>query len=454
MKNRFNRVWTKVSRVGLREDEGVVDHREVILLNKLLALLPIVMLCYIPLEIYFNGFSMLYVVGLMIFLFMLPFPLHYYRLFRLSHYYIFLIANIMISGAGLMVGKGINNHVSLIPVVLVGMILFKTKAERVMALLITIGFFAAQQYFFDVITPVVEVTPELRATFSNIFFLMAIVLTFLTGIYFISINREYEKIMVEQKEAIALKNKEITSSITYAQRIQNAILPSDSTIKECLPDSFVFYKPKDIVAGDFYWVEKTRDIILFAAADSTGHGVPGAMVSVVCKNALSRCVREFGLSEPAKILDKAREIVIQEFEKSEDEVNDGMDISLCALDPVKNTLQWSGANNPLLIIRNKEILETKPDKQPVGEYIGKKPFTNHTIPLERGDIIYIFSDGYSDQFGGHGGKKLKYKAFKQLLLANHHKPLPEQKRELDSGIELWKGHHEQVDDMCIIGVKI
>lgn len=454
MKSRFNRVWTKVSRVGLRENEGVVDHREVILLNKLLAILPVIMLFYIPLEIYFNGYSMLYVVGLMIVFFLVPFPLHHYRLFKVAHYYSFLFANVFISSAGLLVGRGINNHVALIPVVMLGVILFKTKIERIIAFFITVSFFVAQQYMFDVITPQIITTPEQKTAFSFIFFLMALLLVFLVGIYFISINKEYEKIVLEQKEAITLKNREITASITYAQRIQNAILPSESIIKECLPKSFILYKPKDIVAGDFYWVERVGDIVLFAAADSTGHGVPGAMVSVVCKNALSRSVREFGLSEPARILDKAREIIILEFEKSEDEVKDGMDISLCALNVKRNELQWAGANNPLLIIRNSQILETKPDKQPVGEFIGRKPFTNHIILLEDGDHIYIFSDGYSDQFGGQSGKKYKYKAFKQLLLENHLKPIEEQKKALDRTIESWKGHHEQVDDMCVIGVKI
>ncbi|HEY9082321.1 MAG TPA: tetratricopeptide repeat protein, partial [Vicingaceae bacterium] len=161
------------------------------------------------------------------------------------------------------------------------------------------------------------------------------------------------EIISKQKHLVEEKNREITDSITYAKRIQNAILPSDTTVKEYLPNNFILYLPKDIIAGDFYWLEHKDDNILFAAADCTGHGVPGAMVSVVCNNALNRTVREYGLTNPAEILNKTREIVVQEFEKSDDDVKDGMDISLCCLELSGSyaTLQWAGANNPLWIIR-------------------------------------------------------------------------------------------------------
>lgn len=454
MKDRFSNTWNRVSRIGLREDEGVLDYREVIFLNRILALIPFIMILYIPLEIYFNGVSMLYLVLLMIVFFLVPFPLHYYRLFKIARYYLLFVANIFIIAAGIMVGKGINNHVTLIPVVLMVVLLFKTKAERFAGFLITVSFFVIQKYLFEIISPQVVISGEVKAVFSFIFFILSMVISYFVGIYFIGTNREYEQVVTEQKEAIALKNKEITDSITYAKRIQNAILPSDKTMKEHLPDSFVLYKPKDIVAGDFYWMEMSNENILFAAADSTGHGVPGAMVSVVCKNALSRSVREYKLNEPAKILDKAKEIIIQEFEKCEEEVQDGMDISLCSLNFKTNELQWAGANNPLLIIRNKEILETKPDKQPVGMFAAGQKFTNHIFHLIKGDQIYVFTDGYSDQFGGPNKKKLKYKAFKQLLLDNHLRPMADQKAQLDNAIELWKGPLEQVDDICLVGVRI
>ena len=251
------------------------------------------------------------------------------------------------------------------------------------------------------------------------------------------------------------KNKEITDSITYAKRIQNAILPSDTTVKEYLPNNFVLYLPKDIIAGDFYWLERKDDNILFAAADCTGHGVPGAMVSVVCNNALNRTVREYGLTNPAEILNKTREIVVQEFEKSDEDVKDGMDISLCCLDLSGSyaILQWAGANNPLWIIRKHELIEVKPNKQPIGKTDNPLSFTTHEIQLQKGDTIYVFTDGFADQFGGPKGKKFMYKPFKELLLSIQNKTMEEQKIVLEQHFENWRGSLEQVDDVCVIGVR-
>ena len=262
-----------------------------------------------------------------------------------------------------------------------------------------------------------------------------------------------------QRDIVNEKNKEITDSIQYAKRIQNAILPPDKLVKEYLADSFILYKPKDIVAGDFYWMESVAPTgkndapkVLFAAADCTGHGVPGAMVSVVCNNGLNRSVREYGLTEPGEILDKTREIVIQEFAESEEDVQDGMDIALCSLEG--NILKYAGANNPLWIIRNGEIVETKANKQPIGKFDNPTPYITHTIQLEKGDSIYIFSDGYIDQFGGEKGKKLKASAFRELLLKVNDKTLSEQKLAIDQAFEDWRGDNEQVDDVCVIGVKV
>lgn len=273
---------------------------------------------------------------------------------------------------------------------------------------------------------------------------------------------EVQKQVVEdQKEVVEKahtqleeKNKEITDSIQYAKRIQNAILPPNKVVKEYLTESFILYKPKDIVAGDFYWLEQKDNNILFAAADCTGHGVPGAMVSVVCNNGLNRSVREYGLTDPGEILNKTREIVVQEFEKSEEEVKDGMDIAICSLEG--NTLQYAGAHNPLWIIRKGsiEIEEIKANKQPIGQFDNPKPYTTHTIELNKGDSLYIFSDGYADQFGGEKGKKLKTVNFKKLLLSVQQENMLKQKELIDESFENWKGNLEQLDDVCIIGVRI
>ncbi len=261
--------------------------------------------------------------------------------------------------------------------------------------------------------------------------------------------------VVLQKEIVEYKNREILASIKYAKRIQTAILPSGRTIKQNLPESFILYLPKDIVAGDFYWIEKTGNHVLFAACDCTGHGVPGAMVSVVCNNALNRAVREFGLQKPAEILDKVAKLVIENFSTSDDSIEDGMDISLCSYNIITHELQWAGANNPLWIIRKGELIIYHPDKQPVGLHENPLPFTNHTIQLEKDDQLYIFSDGFADQFGGEEReKKLTRKRFRELILSVSSKDIKAQGDYLESFIVNYRNGLMQIDDILIIGVRI
>jgi len=275
--------------------------------------------------------------------------------------------------------------------------------------------------------------------------------------------RSSNKIITEQKALVEEKNKDILDSINYAKRLQDAILPPLHLVKQNLPDSFLFYKPKDIVAGDFYWMwrdvlpngeDSGGALILIAAADCTGHGVPGAMVSVVCSNALNRTVKEFHITEPGKILDKVREMVLETFEKSEGNIQDGMDISLCSINTKTRDVQWSGAFNSLLYIHKGELKEVPADKQPIGKSDNAKPFNTHNLNLQKGDTLYLFTDGYADQFGGPKGKKFKYKQLEELLLANAAKPMDEQKKILADTLQTWKGSLEQVDDILIIGIRV
>jgi serine phosphatase RsbU (regulator of sigma subunit) len=218
-------------------------------------------------------------------------------------------------------------------------------------------------------------------------------------------------------------------------------------------------------------MEILENQVLFAVCDCTGHGVPGAMVSVVGANSLNRCVKEFALREPAKILDQLTILVEETFSKSESEVKDGMDIALVSLksnvqssklkdnfepgtlnlEPAQ--LQYSGANNPLWLIRNGELTEIKADKQPIGKFDKRKPFTNHTIEIKKGDAVYLCSDGYADQFGGEGGKKFKYGKLKELIVKNHKLPMEQQRELLNRVFEEWRGGQEQTDDVCLWGVR-
>jgi serine phosphatase RsbU (regulator of sigma subunit) len=262
--------------------------------------------------------------------------------------------------------------------------------------------------------------------------------------------RERTAEISRQNLSLSAKNEEIIHSITYAKRLQDAILPSPRLLEAVFNKSAILYMPKDIVSGDFYWVEATKTHTYFAVADCTGHGVPGALVSVVGHNALNRCVNEMNMSNPGKILDRLKDLVEKAFSNSE--VNDGMDICLCVWDN-HETLYFAGAFNPLYLIRNKELIEIKGNKQPIGKFITEDPFTSHKIELQKGDCLFLFSDGYADQFGGERGKKLKYSGFKQYLFD----ALGQTDEALDEMLERrfleWKGDEEQVDDVCVMYVQ-
>ena len=266
---------------------------------------------------------------------------------------------------------------------------------------------------------------------------------------------EVQKELIEnQKHLVEEKQKEIIDSINYAQRLQNAILAREDEIKSFLPDSFLLYQPKDIVAGDFYFFEVTPQYIYYAAADCTGHGVPGAMVSVVCSNALSRCVKEFSLVKPGEILDKARELVIETFRKSGQNVKDGMDISLMSIERNTGKIYWSGANNPLWYFDGTAMQEITADKQPIGAAEIMKPFTTHEINVSKNAWFFLFTDGYADQFGGPKGKKFKYKALQELMLSHVHESPAKIQSVLFNAFEAGRGELEQVDDVCVIGIRV
>jgi tetratricopeptide (TPR) repeat protein len=286
--------------------------------------------------------------------------------------------------------------------------------------------------------------------------ILALAVSIIATIIFFSLRttRNQKRIIEEQKLLVDEKNKNITDSINYALRIQAAILPPLNLIKQHLPESFLLYKPKDIVAGDFYWMERAGDTLFIAAADCTGHGVSGALVSVVCSNALNRTVKEFHVTEPGKILDKVRQLVLETFEKSEDKVQDGMDISLCCINTKTYETQYSGAYNSLWYIQNNEMLEVAADKQPIGKFDKPTPFNTYQLKLKKGDTLYLFTDGYADQFGGPNGKKFKYKKLQDLILANAGKAMDAQKSVLEHTLEEWQGSLEQVDDILVIGIRI
>jgi serine phosphatase RsbU (regulator of sigma subunit)/HAMP domain-containing protein len=270
--------------------------------------------------------------------------------------------------------------------------------------------------------------------------------------------------VVRQKEEIVEKNgeleilyKQVTDSIHYAKRIQEAILPPNHFIAEVLPKSFVFYQPKDIVSGDFYWIEKKGNLTYFAAVDCTGHGVPGAFMSLVGHNILKDIINNTDIVTPAEIMDKLREGVINTLHADDagKETKDGMDMTTCCINFETLELQYAGAFNPMYLIRDNQCIEHKANKFPIGTYIGEKTnFTNHKVKLEKNDQIFIFSDGYADQFGGPKGKKFLTGNFRKLLTEIAALEPKEQKARLEKTLANWQGDQEQVDDILVIGVKV
>lgn len=262
----------------------------------------------------------------------------------------------------------------------------------------------------------------------------------------------------KQKRELEVKNKSIFDSINYAQRIQQAIMPSEYLFKKLLPQSFIFYRPKDIVSGDFYWITEKNDKIFIAAVDCTGHGVPGAFMSIIGFDLLRNITKEQGVDDPAEILNKLNKGVSDTFSKNVDEndVKDGMDLSLIVMDKKNEEITYSGAMNPLYIIRNNKLIIVKGNRFSVGKISDneKNTFDSHKIKVYPNDMIYIFSDGYADQFGGQFGKKYKFRRFKHLLLTIHKLSPKKQKEFLSDNLNSWKGELEQVDDILIIGIKI
>jgi serine phosphatase RsbU (regulator of sigma subunit) len=270
-------------------------------------------------------------------------------------------------------------------------------------------------------------------------------------------EKEQALLLIElQKVELEIRDKNITDSLVYAQRIQEALLPSEEYFRSHFTDSFIFFKPKDIVSGDFFWIGEKGDKVFVVAADCTGHGVPGALMSMIGLEIIEKTINEDNIEVPSQILDVLNKELEKTFSREKNIgtiIRDGMDIGLCVIDKEKKKLVYSGAFFPLYLIRDDSIIEIKGDKIIIGMNPERIPYKDNEIDLKEDDILYIFSDGYVDQFGGTENKKFMYRRFRYLLLTIHHFPVNDQKAILDENIKTWTGRNEQVDDIMVIGFR-
>lgn len=422
------------------------------------------------------------------FLLLFGFFLIYKRKHNLGFHFGLIAGLIYICSYSFLFGEKSQTHIYLLFMPVAAIIVFDCFTTIIVYFIVSVLLLAGSKMMFEQFEPMYEYTSVID-TMGWLSLVFTSILIFLGVKQFKTENLAFNLEIDFQRMELKEKNKDITDSINYAQRIQKALMASNNLLNNNLPEYFVLYKPKDIVSGDFYWAEKTNSSFLLAACDCTGHGVPGAFMSLLNITKLNEIAHEKKMVRPDLILNQLRQDIIKVLNpEGTEESKDGMDAVLCNFDFGNLKLEFACANNPLWIVKkaspslteraksitgsNNEnvaqnntdplinhdgpvLIEYKPDKMPVGMYSGQKTdFTLQSIDLQKGDNVYLLTDGYADQFGGPKGKKFKYAQLKELLLSIHRLPMKEQQIVLQKKLESWKGNLEQVDDILIIGVRV
>ena len=428
--------------------------------NNLISFVTIItMVGYIPAAIYFQE------VGIMILnaLFLISAFSGFYLVSKKHYNSAFYIGStyglIYFSFGPIFYGLPSNLHFFIIIMCLIAVALFDSGIALKIYIAAAVTIFFTLIIFLKNKSGIIHFTEEMKKAQDVISVINLFILFFITVLFFSFFRREnliFQKAILKQKEIIEEKQKEILDSINYAKRIQFSLLASDTLLSNNFPEHFVLFKPKDVVSGDFYWATPTPDGFVFITADCTGHGVPGAFMSLLNISKLSQVINENKITRPDLILNNIRTEIIKALNaEGSEESKDGMDAVLCKLDVKNLKLQYAAANNAFYIIRDGNLLTCKADKMPVGKgHDDSIAFTFNEIELKKGDIIYTFTDGYADQFGGPKGKKFKYKQLEDTLMTLCLLPMHEQSAILNQKFEDWKAGLDQVDDVLIIGVKV
>ena len=450
--------WNKISNVGLENSNDIHHVRHVHILNRILFLSCFFIGLYIPINIILGNYFFFAVQTFFFVCISIAYWFNHKKWFRFSTYYIFffIILNILFA---LVMHNNAGTEYLLIPSSIAPFIIFR----RINDSLIMLVFFmiacivglTLQQY----ITPLIIYKEKTRMI---LYFINVIISFAISGAIIISFKRvieNYENTLITQKNKIETINQEITDSLNYAKKIQEALLPSGEYASCILNEHFVLFKPKDIVSGDFYWGTRVNEWLIVTVADCTGHGVPGAFMSMLGVSFLNEIVRKKEVKKASEVLDYLRDSIIDALQQKGNvgEQQDGMDMALVVLNKNTNELQFAGAKNPLFIISSNapnEIQVVKGDNMPVGIYGKLKSFKNNEFKMNTGDSVYLFTDGIVDQFGGEKRKKFLTKRLKESILKISHMPMSEQGENLNNIFETWKGDNLQTDDVTIIGFKI
>jgi serine phosphatase RsbU (regulator of sigma subunit) len=433
-------------------------NRKIRLSNLIAGTTIIVLALYIPLFIYYR--DPLDLTGNFIFLAgaIVNFPLLRHRKYKIAFTSLTILGFLYMISGGILYGLNAHMHYFLIVMCMISALMFDKKATIKFFLAFGIISFFAVEYFMYDKAPLLGDAPEIRnilkvTSYTNLFVLFVIICIFI--LFFKNDNLRYQREVEEQSRVIAEKNKEMTDSINYAQRLQNGLLPSLGDLSALFPRSFLYYHPKDIVSGDFYWFYREGNKVYLACGDCTGHGVPGALMSVLGINLLSEIIESKKATEPAAVLEQLRSAIVKALNKgNKGEYKDGMDISLVRLDLDQRTCTYAGANNSLYHFSEGGLTEYKADKQPVGYSSDQKPFTQKEFDLAKGDYLVFFTDGYADQFGGRANKKFMYKPFKELLASLLQEKNADVAERLEKTFRNWRGNLEQVDDVCVMGIQV
>jgi serine phosphatase RsbU (regulator of sigma subunit) len=377
------------------------------------------------------------------------------KMFRAAAYYMYANIFLILLLFVIIANNNIGAEFTMIPAALSAFIAFRHKKDALVIFSAFILYCAIAQVLRHYL-PIVPVDEKIRIGFyyMNIFFSFmasgAVIINFQVAV------EKHEKIILLQKTEIEDRSREITDSINYAKRIQQATLTPEDELKKHFSDCFVFLKPKDVVSGDFYWFSESPTNRILAVADCTGHGVPGAFMSMLAFEMLQTTLLLEEVSTTSEAFSRLDKKITETLNRNNRSHRDGMDMALCAFSKSSNKVQFSGANRPVILIRDKKIIEFPPDKQTIGGGIDNisKQFHSTEIETKKGDLFYFFSDGYADQFGGPKEKKFMLKQFKDLLLLISDHAMTVQKKMLDETLADWRGGYEQTDDILVVGIKI